>query len=154
MPVVQASYCQRTDLPIYGTTAEALEDVDVTVQDRCIVGASARIAGALKSQVNLPLVEWGEDIVRAAAILAAYDAINSTGGNPEAGDAENDPLRIRYEDVVAWLKLVSGGMGTTAVGSPSPPAETASPGGAAVYSNEPRGWQNSSTRGAFTGRRR
>jgi len=154
--VAQTSYCQRSDLSVFGTTADALEDVDPDVQDRCISAASARIDGALRAHVNLPLVDWGMDITRAAAILAAYDAISaSRGRNPEE-DGEPDDLAIRYRSVEKWLSDVAEGLSTTAVGSPVPaPSDPSSIGGPLITSNRPRGWQNNlGTGGAFSGRRR
>lgn len=159
MAVTQTPYCKRSDLSTYGTTSAALSVVDTTTQEKCILGASARIDGALRSQVNLPLTDWGEDIVRAAAIMAAYDCIFGTRGrNPEDGPADDtDPLVRRYDEVVKWLSDVAAGLGTTAVGSPTPVDTTTPAGAAQVFSNVSRGWQGGSTfdrRGAFTGRRR
>lgn len=158
MAVAQTLYCKRSDLSIFGTTSAALAVVDTTVQDRCISGASARIDGALRSQVNLPLTNWGDDILRAAAIMAAYDCIyGNRGQNPEAGPVDDtDPLVRRYDEVVKWLSDVADGMGTTAVGSPTPVDASTPAGAAQVFSNVSRGWQDSSSgrQGAFTGRRR
>lgn len=154
--VAQTSYCKRSDLSTFGTTADALEDVDPGVQDACILAASARIDGALKTHGNLPLVDWGMDITRAAAVLAAYDVIvASRGRNPEES-GEPDPLLDRYKMVEKWLSDVADGLATTAVYSPAPPpADPGSVGGAFITSNTSRGWQSTDGRGgAFSGRRR
>lgn len=142
-----AAYCTRPELAIWGAPAAALADIDPENQDRAISSASTRIDGYLAARVLLPLVTWGDDIRRAAAILAAYDLIPVTRGrNPEeAGD--RDPIYDRYKDTVAWLEQVRDGrVTTTAVGQPPNSARNVP----VVISNASRGWQGGS--GPFTGR--
>lgn len=59
----------------------------------------------------VPLEERGGDVRRASAIIAGYDIISAqVGYNPE--QPNDDPFRIRYEDVIAWLREIAAGSAT------------------------------------------
>jgi phage gp36-like protein len=150
-----ASYCTRAELSQYGIAADALEDVSTTDQDASISGASDLIDSYLRQKFTLPLVAWGSDIRRACAIVAVYDLIaGNRGYNPATpGD---DTLRLRYEDVLAWLKMIANGqVSPEATDSSSGAVEGVPPpsGRVRFASNAQRGWSTTGTRGPFTGGR-
>src|SRR3954462_10669195 len=153
--MADSAYCTRPELSTWGAPAAAFADIEPDTQDEAIKAASSLIDGYLKERLNLPLVDYGRDIKRACAIIAAYDLISaSRGRNPEeAGD--RDPLYDRYKSIMDWLKQVAEGMPTPAIGSPVGDPVTEIAGTASVSSNQQRGWQGDTTfGGAFTGRRR
>lgn len=151
--MAQATYCTPRDLTVFGVPAEAIEDVSVDVNIvQTIEAASTWIDGYLKKRYTLPLVTFGVDIKRAAAILAASDVLFSRGIDPES--ASYKVLRQRQDDIVAWLELVGQGSVVPDVTDSSTSGPIGRPGRARITANSSRGWQTDSTRPApFQGRR-
>lgn len=110
-------------------------ELDQTINE-CLTSASGVIDGYLAARFILPLTLWGEDLKRACSIIAAYDLMTVRGHNPHGPD-EN--LRLRYEDIMRWLRDVSTGKVHPVVTDASE-TEPASGGGPVIESDDPRGW--------------
>ena len=104
----QAAYCLRSELSTWGAPDAAISDIDPSVLDQCISGASGLVDSYLKDRVILPLLDWGVDIRRATAIIAVWDALfASRGANPEEdGNGDSNPQERRYKDVILDLDAV------------------------------------------------
>lgn len=151
MPPI-TEYCDTSDLTRWGINANALRGIsERDAQQEAIKGASRLIDSYLRSQFTLPLTAVGEDLQRACAIIAVYDLIASRGFRPD--ESENSVLRQRYEDVIAWLKMIATGQVTPVVTDSS--TTPGSAGAPKVGSNSQRGWFNtdSSQAGPFGGSR-
>lgn len=149
-----AEYCSAREIGIYGVQADAIASIAPVDQDAAIEAASDLIDSYLRAQFKLPLVAFGNDIKRAAAIISAYDLLSARGLNP--ADAGDDGLKARYDDVVRWLTAISKGTAVPQVTDSSSGAQSGVPsGGPRVSSNGSRGWQETtdSLGTAFTGRR-
>jgi phage gp36-like protein len=147
MPPVVA-YAVVADLDS-GINAAALAGVPTQTKTDAIADASRVIDSFLRAQFTLPLVQVGGDVKRNCIHIAVYYSLTSRGYNPEAG---SDPgIRQRYEDAVAWLKLVSAGKAVPDVTDSSPAAAEGRPGARpTVISSSQRGF---SSRGDPNGRR-
>jgi phage gp36-like protein len=109
MPVFGSptQYATTTDLGNLGLIGGVLAGVSSGIQNAALLAASGIADASLQSRYILPLTQWGQDLVRAVCIIAAYDILTSKGYNPAAGADEN--IRQRYLDALAWLKSVSDG---------------------------------------------
>lgn len=78
-----------------------------TVQNAALYAASETVDGYLRQQFQLPLTQWGNDIVRTTCWLAAYQLVCTRGFSPtsdvDASYLENFKMASR------WLKDVSEG---------------------------------------------
>jgi phage gp36-like protein len=100
-------YADRTDLTRLGLATGALTNVPTATQDDALDAASAVADGYLRGRFELPLTAWGDDLRRAVCGIASYDLMVVRGFAPGAGNDET--LRLRYEDAVAWLKSIALG---------------------------------------------
>jgi phage gp36-like protein len=83
-----------------------MADVDL---DAALVAASETADSYMRSQFKLPLVEWGADLRRHVAMLAAWDILSAQRGfNPDSPG--NDIWLQRYDQALAWFKDVSRGL--------------------------------------------
>ena len=146
-----ASYCTTDDLAVFGVNANATTGIDSGDVQTAIDGASDLIDGYLRAKFTLPLVAWGKDLRRACAIIAAYDLMSGRGYNP--GDPGDDQLRLRYEDVLRWLRDVASGLVSPDVtGSASGDVAGVPSFRARVVSSSQRGWfDKSGDGGPFSG---
>jgi phage gp36-like protein len=141
-------YAQPADLANLGLVGAALATVTTTTQNAALLAASSVADSYLQSKYDLPLKQWGQDLVRAVAIIAAYDIMTSRGYNPMAGSDTN--IRQRYLDTLAWLQEVSQGKQTPAyvvdstVATPGAGTDdsvtSASLGGLQLTTTNVRGW--------------
>lgn len=131
------AYANRTQLTQLGLQSAALTDVTATVQDENLDAASALADSYLASRYTLPLISWGDDLIRAVCVIAAWDILAGTRGfDPEAlGD---QAVRMRYEDIIKWLEAIAAGDVTPSGIVDSSTA--ASPMVAAAWSDTERGW--------------
>lgn len=122
--------------PVEGPGGEPVENpaLNDTINE-CLQSASGVIDGYLAARFILPLITWGEDLKRACSIIAAYDLMTVRGHSPHGPD-EN--LRLRYEDILRWLRDVSTGKIHPQVEDSSTDED---PGGSPIVdSKPPRGW--------------
>lgn len=97
-------YCDREQLARYGLPPKALSRFTPEEIDRSLEAASAVVDGYLRARYTLPIAYWGLDLTRCVATIAAYDLMMSKGFDPNL--AADEQLRLRYEDSLAWLKMV------------------------------------------------
>lgn len=158
MPVYGSAtqYAQPTDLANIGLAPGALQNVTTPVQNAALLMASGIVDASLQSRYILPLTQWGNDLVRATAVIAAYDILTSRGYSPQSPD---DHIRQRYLDALAWLKSVGDGEDTPSYvidsstnnsGTlPPTPADgsvvTSSQGGFQMQTSHVRGWTSRGT---------
>lgn len=146
MPPVTA-YAVVADLDT-GINAAAMTGVPTPTKTAAIDSASRLIDSFLRAQFTLPLVQVGADVKQTCVHIAVYYVMVGRGYNPEAGA---DPgIRQRYEDALAWLKLVSAGKAVPDITDSSPAAAEGRPGARpTVISSSQRGF---SVRGNPNGR--
>jgi phage gp36-like protein len=111
--------------------------------------SSRLIDSFLRAQFTLPLTQVGGDVKRAAINIAIYYVMVGRGYNPDAGA---DPgIRQRYDDEIAWLKMVSAGKAIPDITDSSEGSAEGRPGAQPqVYSSSQRGY---SSRGDPNGKR-
>lgn len=158
MPVYGGAtqYAQPADLANIGLAPGALQNVTTPVQNAALLMASGIVDASLQSRYILPLTQWGNDLVRATAVIAAYDILTSRGYSPQSPD---DHIRERYLDALAWLKEVGNGNDTpsyvidSSVNGSIPPTSTANDdsvittteGGLQMVTTNVRGWTSRGT---------
>lgn len=122
--MAQVSYAVPADLDS-GINPGAISAVTNQQKLDAITQASGIIDSYLRSQFVLPLVQVGSDIKRACIDISIYFVMVGRGYNPDAG---SDPgIRQRYEDRVAWLKLVGQGTVTPDITDSSSSASEGTP---------------------------
>lgn len=96
-----------SDLYALGLPADALAHVPTADQEEALDAASDTVDTYLRAHHTLPLVApYPKSIIRAEAVLAAWDLITTKGHNPIGFD---ESIERRAEKVIAWLeKLASG----------------------------------------------
>lgn len=137
MPLVAGTaYATRTDLANIGLIGAALTALPTGQQDAALLAASGLCDSYFSTGgLDVPLPNWGSDVVRAVAIIAAYDLMTARGYNPASGADQN--IRQRYLDVLAWLQAIAEGI----TGIVVPPGSTAPVEiGADISSSEIRGF--------------
>jgi phage gp36-like protein len=108
MPVVTGTqYATTTDLANLGLIGGVLASIATSVQNAALIAASAIADAELAGQYILPITSWGQDLVRAVCVIAAYDLLTSRGYNPTSPADAN--IRLRYLDALAWLREVGDG---------------------------------------------
>lgn len=105
--VAGTQYATRADLANLGLIGNALANVATAAQDAALAAASATADSFLQSRYELPLITWGQDLVRAVCVIAAYDVLTSRGFAPGGNVDAN--IRQRYLDAVGWLEAVGKG---------------------------------------------
>lgn len=149
MPVVSGTaYATSTDLASLGLVSAALANVGAGVQTAALAAASAVVDSKIQSRYVLPLTQWGQDLVRAVCVIAAYDIMTSRGYNPMAGADQN--IRQRYLDAIEWLENVGKGTDTpsqvvdssttSGTGSSDDSITTQTRGGLQMTTSAVRGW--------------
>lgn len=164
MPVYGSAtqYAQPLDLANIGLAPGALQNVTTTVQNAALLMASGIADASLQSRYILPLTQWGNELVRAVAVIAAYDILTSRGYSPQSPD---DHIRERYLDALAWLKEVGNGNDTpsyvldSSIGgtgaTPPTPADgsvaVSTEGGLQLQTSNVRGWTSRGSTGGGNG---
>jgi phage gp36-like protein len=149
-------YCDTEDLGRFGANAEAFALLSVDLTGPPCDAASEIVDGFLKGRFTLPLTSWGQEIRRAAAIIAAWDILRVRGLKP-GENPEDNALYLEYKQVLKWLGQVSAGDVTPSVTDSSPGAVPGlSTVSTIVESNEQRGFFTETPGKAlpFQGRRR
>jgi phage gp36-like protein len=103
MPLVAPTnpYATVSDLTLYGAPAAAFAANTPEQEQAAIDAANALADSYLGKRYDLPLQEWGADLVRAVAVIATYDLIVVRGSNPESpGNAD---LHARWQAAMDWL---------------------------------------------------
>src|SRR5690606_20883825 len=101
------AYATLAQLVQVGINADALADVPDADRQAALDVASAFVDSYLRARYTMPLVAWGGELTRATCIVAAYDLLTARGYAPSEG--QDNVVRARYEDVLAWLRDVSAG---------------------------------------------
>lgn len=104
MSTTYATLQQLTDL---GANERQLGGIAVEARTSALASASAQIDSYLSRVFKLPLLAFGVELARAAAVIAAWDLISVRGFNPET--SQGQLLKERYDDVVTWLGKISEG---------------------------------------------
>lgn len=139
-------YATIAQLISNGMSQQALNAPSISstdVQNAQLLSASQEIDNALRDQYQLPLQQWGTDIVKYTCWLAAYSLICLRGFNP------NDEADSFYEKndakARAWMKLVAEGKygpditDSSANAAPGVPAPGAQPLADSPSNNRTRG---------------
>ncbi len=100
-------YLTPEEIPVYGIDELALRKIPVERQRKVILAQCRKFDSYLRGQAVFPLVQVGEDVKEAVAIMTAYSLIVVRGMSAEAG--ADEILLTRYEQIVAWLKLIADG---------------------------------------------
>lgn len=101
-------YATTTDLTRLGLPSGALTNVPTATQEEALDAFSSKADGYLRTLgYTLPLTAWGDDLRLCVAHLVAYDLMVTRGFSPGAGNDQN--LRLRHEDALAWLHDVARG---------------------------------------------
>jgi len=135
------SYCDPSDLPLYGLSATALAPIPLLTQQAACDEASEICDTYFRDRYQLPLVAWGIDVRGAAAKIAVYNLMSTRGFNVSQGADQN--IRLRYEDTLKWLLQVA----RQEVQANVTPTQDQAPGydDPSVVTNQPRGWDNYSS---------
>ncbi len=102
-----ARYAETTDLVRFGLPSAALTGVSTATQEAALEAASEVARGYLREKYSLPLASWADDLRRCVCAVAAYDLMVTRGFAPSAANDEH--LRLRYEDAMRWLRDISAG---------------------------------------------
>jgi phage gp36-like protein len=138
--VADTQYASILQLEAIGISAAAISKIQAPAKNAALLTASTMINGYLRGAFTLPLIAWGADLTRACAIIAAYDLLSAKGFNPEQGSGDEN-VRKRFEDILAWLKLVAAGTVVPyGIEDSTPGILPSTFGGARVISAESRGY--------------
>lgn len=150
MPSPRPVYATIADLETFGVAADALADIDPTIKNTVLAGASRTIDGFLAAQFTLPIVAWGVDVTMVCCQIAAYRLLANRGLNPEGID---QVVRDGYDDGMALLKLWARNDGAVPdVTDSSPQAQEQTPTARPSVSSEPgRGWSANGLTGGRSG---
>ena len=130
-------YATARDLGQLGLRRLATAGVPAEDIDAALLAASEVADGYLRAQYQLPLTDWGTDLRRHVAMIAAWDILSAQRGfNP---DLPGDRVWLaRYEQAIGWLRDVAGGLVTPNVTDSA--RAKARVGAPRVLTKEPRGW--------------
>lgn len=111
MPYVPSAtlYAQPSDLLKYGMSVAALSSpsTGLAQQNACLLAASSEIDDAIGQRLQLPLIQWGDDIVMHCCWLASWGLIQIRGFDPDnAGDAT---YKQRWDAAQKWLEAIASG---------------------------------------------
>lgn len=101
-----SSYASTTDLVTMSIASTAIASVATASQQAVLDAASIEADGYLAAQYHLPITAWGADLKQHVCDIAAYRLMCLRGYSPGGSD---DIFRERYDDAIAWLKLVAQG---------------------------------------------
>lgn len=146
-PSIQSQqYATIAQLTQNGMSTQALSSPsisDAATQNAALLAASQVVDSYLRQQFQLPLRQWGADIVRATSWIAAYGLICVRGFNPNSeADAVYGDNEKRARD---WLKDVAKGLASPDItdsstgAAPGKQAPDATPSADSPSSNVTRG---------------
>jgi phage gp36-like protein len=130
-------YIQPSDLVgPYGINPTALENVSLDAQQASCVSASATADSYFRTRYPLPLLEFGQDVVKYVTWIAVDELLVSRGRNPMlTGDNE---IATRGQAAIKWFEGVAKQNINPDVTYSSPPSPTYTL--PQVQSASPRGW--------------
>lgn len=101
-------YAELTDIqnPAFGLPAKAWTGVSSPELQKALEEASNYADGFLARVYVLPLTLWGNDLKSAICHIASYHLLAGRGFAPNSGTSD-EHVRLRYEDALRWLKMVS-----------------------------------------------
>lgn len=123
----------------YATTADLANTVaaaalahpstGTSAQNAQLLKASEDIDSYLRDQFELPLLEWGADIVQRCCDIAAYRLVCLRGFNPEADGhfQSNSKMAVDWLRDVASGKVVPDVVDSSPGASPGQPSNDAQP---------------------------
>src|SRR5689334_16114345 len=104
-----ATYATISNLFILGAPEAAFRDSSGTgwgftdeQLEAGLVAACDLVDSYLRGRFTLPLKSHGQDLTRAACIIAAYDLVTGRGYNPHNQGDDSSQLDKRYEATVSW----------------------------------------------------
>ena len=101
-------YAELEDLTRYGVHPDLIAGLSAAeVLTPALAAAAQKINGYL-GDYTLPLTEWGPDLTRAEAVLAAWEVVRLHRLRP-GESAIDHPLRLAAKEVEDWLARVSAG---------------------------------------------
>lgn len=132
-------FAQMDDISAISLPAEALSGVTDNLKAKALIAATDVIVPYLTKGGDWPKTTWGDEIRRAASIIAAYDLMVGRGFDPDRYD-EN--FRKRYEDIIKWLEGVAAGSLEPTDPDPDPDPDPGVPiaGEGYVVTEMKRGW--------------
>lgn len=108
-----ANYATLADLDALGLLSRAFASIDDDDKTAALADGSRRVDAFMRSQWKLPLIAWDTMVTGWVVDLACYRLMAHRGYNPATGA---DPIiRLKYEDVMADLKLANAGKLTPGV---------------------------------------
>lgn len=107
------AYASIDDLGKVGIRSEALAPISPATKQAALDATAEEMDSYFRAEFKLidgvpgwqTFTDWGQDVIRANAILAVWDLMVIRGYNPAAG--ADATLRMRYEDTIAWLRGVA-----------------------------------------------
>lgn len=100
------AYCSAEDVTSYAVAGRAIEEISTRERARARLAASADVESSLNAGYVLPILEWGVDVRRACAQLAAAQLFTVRGTDMQGADAVVFDARDRAR---AWLTAVANG---------------------------------------------
>jgi phage gp36-like protein len=135
-------YAEVDDLqrPALGLPHRALEGFSASDIEAGLEATSRFADGYIARTYTMPLKEYSDDLRLCVCVITAYNLMCGRGFNPEGGDEQ---LRLRYEDMLRWLRDIAAGKVrppgfVDSSTSPDPGGNGSA--GASVESQPPRGW--------------
>lgn len=139
-------YATIAQLVLNGMSQQALNAPSISssaVQDAHLLAASETVDSYLRQQFQLPLKQWGSDIVRYTCWIAAYSLVCMRGFNPQS---EADGIyETNYNKAISWLKDVAKALASPDItdsstsAAPGVQAPAAQPTAASPSNNRTRG---------------
>jgi phage gp36-like protein len=134
------SFANLIDLAGKGSPMPAMVKLSTTDKAEQLAATTEVAAGILSRRYTLPITAWGGDITLAVVKIATYELLATRGYNP---DGDDDQVRKRYEDAMAWLRDVADGTFNPIglVDSSTPGTDTEGAGEAFTVTFPSRGWR-------------
>lgn len=127
------SYAELDDFFVHGLPVRAVDEPEVIPP--ILEAASRTIDEYVGLQYAVPLTNHPRSIREAACKIAAWEYVSGQRGRQPGGPDE--VIRLRYEDVMRWLRDVAAGR---AVLADQLPPEASANEGAGTASKPLRGW--------------
>jgi phage gp36-like protein len=141
------TYSALSDFYAHGLAESVCASLDSDALDDAREAAKDLMDGYFRAatppiELPLPLSSVSRQIKRIECHIAAWDLINTRGCEP--GGEDEDRLRYRYEQAIAWLKSVASGavqpLPINSDGEPIDADPTTNDAGCAVNTDTARGW--------------
>jgi phage gp36-like protein len=105
-------YATTTDLARIGIASNALASLDTAAKEDALDACSSLADGYLSGRYTLPLSAWADDLRLHVAGMAAFRLLAARGYNPQV--ANDEVIRLLWEDAIRWLERVAAGTITPA----------------------------------------